>query len=122
MKTRLLLLSCVLLSISIRAQIDFEAHIVVDSHPDVSGPYKLIAADIDGDNDQDLFATSTNGDKIVWFKNTDGLGNFTEPIIIDSTMDYPMDLAIADVENDGDLDLIAISNNDHKIGWFENLD
>lgn len=122
MKTQLLFLSTLLFSFSISAQIDFEAHIIVDSHPDVSGPYKLIAADIDGDNDQDLFATSTNGDKVVWFKNTDGLGNFSEPIIINSTMDYPMDLAIADIDNDGDLDLVAISNYDHKIAWFENTD
>ncbi|MDN3723835.1 T9SS type A sorting domain-containing protein [Aequorivita sp. SDUM287046] len=120
MKKILFLLS--LISFNTYAQIDFEAHIIVDSNPVVDGPFALASGDIDGDGDKDLFATSTKGDKVVWFKNVDGQGNFSEPIVITSTMDYPMDLAIADIDNDGDLDLVAISNGDHKIAWFENTD
>lgn len=122
MKTRLLFLLTILFSFSISAQIDFEAHIIVDSHPDVVRPFALISTDIDADGDKDLFATTTSGDKVMWFKNLDGQGNFSEPIIISSNMDYPMGLAIADIDGDEDLDLVAISNNDHKIAWFENTD
>ena len=120
MKQILLLLA--LFSINTYAQIDLEPHIIVDSNPEVDGPYALTSADIDSDGDKDLFATSTKGDRVVWFKNLDGQGNFSEPIFISATMDYPMGLSIADIDNDNDLDLIAISNNDHKIAWFENLD
>tara|TARA_R100000306_G_scaffold62249_1_gene67911 strand:+ start:2575 stop:3984 length:1410 start_codon:yes stop_codon:yes gene_type:complete len=120
MKKALLLIP--LFTLNTYAQIDFEPHIIVDSNPEVDGPFALASADIDNDGDKDLFATSTKGDKVVWFKNLDGQGNFSEPIVISSTMDYPMDLSIADIDNDNDLDLIAISNNDHKIAWFENLD
>ena len=122
MKTQLLFLSTLLLSLSINAQIDFEAHIIADSHPDIIGPYALASADIDGDGDKDIVATSTNGDKVVWFENLDGQGNFSEPKIIISNMDYPLDIAVADIDGDGDLDIIAVSTFDNKIVWFENLD
>ncbi len=121
MKTKLLFLSAIIFSFSINAQIDFEAHIIVDSHPDVSGPYNLVSADIDGDGDKDIVATSTNGDKVVWFENLDGQGNFSEPRIIASNLEYTLDIAVADVDGDGDLDVIAVSTFDNKIVWFENL-
>ena len=82
MKKPILFIAAFLISFSINAQIDFEAHIIVDSHPNVKRPYALVSADIDGDGDKDLFATSTSGDKVVWFENLDGQGNFSEPIII----------------------------------------
>ena len=122
MKIKLLFLSAILFSLSINAQIDFEAHIIVDSHPDVSGPYTVVSADIDGDGDKDLVATSTLGNKVVWFENLDGQGNFSEPKIITSNMDYPLDIAVADIDGDGDLDVIAVSTYDDKLAWFENLD
>lgn len=120
MKNILLLLA--LFSINMYAQIDFEAHIIVESHPDVSGPYSLVSADIDGDNDKDLVATSTNGDTVVWFENLDGQGNFSEPKTLISDMDSPKDIAVADIDGDGDLDIIAVSTRDFKIVWFENTD
>ena len=109
-------------SFFINAQIDFEAHIIVDAHPDVSGPFRLLSADIDGDGDKDLIATSIDGDNVVWFQNLDGQGNFSEPKILTSNMDYPLGIAVADIDADGDLDIIAASNNDFKIAWFENTD
>lgn len=120
MKKILFLLT--LISFNTYAQIDFEPHIIVESHPDIRNPFALASADIDGDGDKDLFASSTYYDKVVLFKNVDGQGNFSEPIIISAIMDYPMGLSLADIDNDNDMDLIAISNNDHKIAWFENLD
>ncbi|HET8803864.1 MAG TPA: hypothetical protein VFM72_04745, partial [Aequorivita sp.] len=71
MKTKLLFLSAILFSFSISAQIDFEVNIVVENHPDVMGPYTANSADLDGDGDSDILATSASGDKIVWFENLD---------------------------------------------------
>lgn len=122
MKTKPLLLITILISLSIRAQIDFEPHIIVDSHPDVSSPYNLVSADIDGDGDNDIVATSTHENKVVWFENLDGHGNFSGPKVIVSNMDYPLDITVADIDGDGDLDIVAVSSFDHKIVWFENLD
>ena len=122
MKTKLLFLSTLLFSFTISAQLDFAPHMIVNAHPDVDGPYSIVAADIDGDGDMDLVATSTIGNKIVWFENLDGQGNFSQPKVITATMDYPMDIAIADINGNGNLDIIAVSKNDNKIVWFENID
>ena len=122
MKTTLLFLIALFFSFSIYAQIDFNPHIIVDSHADVSGPYTLMAADIDGDGDLDILATSTNGGKVVWFENLDGNGYFSEPKTISSDLYYPLDISLADIDGDGDLDVIAVSTYDNKIAWFENLD
>lgn len=122
MKTQLLFLSTLLFSFSISAQIDFEAHIIVDSHPDALGPFTLISADIDDDGDKDILTNAYNADKIIWFENLDGQGTFSEPRIITSNIDYPLDITVADINNDGNLDVIAVFALNDRVSWFENID
>lgn len=122
MKTKLLFLSTILFSFSISAQIDFETNVIVENHPDVMGPYTANSADLDGDGDKDILATSTNGDKIVWFENLDGLGNFSQPIVISTGLDYPIYLEAVDIDGDGDRDVVSASTFDDKISWHENID
>jgi hypothetical protein len=80
------------------------------------------AADLDGDNDLDVIITKRWDDQIVWFENTDGLGNFGLENLITSIVDFPLGLYSADVDNDGDMDILATSVNDNKIVWYENVD
>ncbi|PKL39156.1 MAG: hypothetical protein CVV44_09835 [Spirochaetae bacterium HGW-Spirochaetae-1] len=85
------------------------------------------AADIDGDSYMDIVATSyefTMGtpvgtDEIAWWKN-DGSGTFTKNIITD-TFEYPQYLSVADMDFDGDLDVICQGKFDGgQIYWWEN--
>ncbi len=122
MKTKLFFFSAIIFSLTINAQIDFEAHIIVENHPDVLGPYTANSADIDGDGDKDVLATSSIGDKIVWFENSDGQGNFSTPKIISSSLGYPLYLEAADIDGDGDLDVVSASTFGDVISWFENID
>lgn len=122
MKPNLLLLVLFCFSYLSNAQVDFESHIIVENHPDVFGVYNLTAADIDGDGDMDLVAASIDGYKIVWFENTDGQGNFSAPKVIESYMEYPLEIAAADLNGNGYLDLVAVSTFDNQVVWFENLD
>lgn len=120
MKTRLLFFSAILLSFSINAQIDFQAHIIAESNPDLIGVYKVISVDLDGDGDKDVVATSTEGNKIVWFENLDGQGTFSELKIV-ATIPKPIYLFAGDLDGDGDQDLLVASESG-KVVWYKNLD
>ena len=93
------------------------------------GGNSVIAADFDGDGDMDVAAAASyRGESpfqvkggISWFENMDGLGNFSAPIRIDSRA--VSRLAIADVDVDGDTDVIstAFANSVvSTISWYEN--
>lgn len=79
--------------------------------------------DIDGDGDNDVVTSLDNfpnNDKIVWYENLDGLGNFGVENIISTEVDGVTKLFKADIDNDGDFDIISNSVLDSKIAWYEN--
>ena len=81
----------------------------------------LQPADIDGDGDMDFVAAvAYPQSKIIWFENTDGQGSFGPEQFITSDVDYPRNLHVADIDNDGDLDLLSASLYDDKLAWYEN--
>jgi len=80
------------------------------------------AADMDGDGDIDVLSASFNDDKIAWYENMDGQGSFGEPQIITTNANGAYSVFTADIDNDGDLDVLSASINDDKIAWYENID
>jgi len=73
------------------------------------GIHKIVSGDLDGDGDIDIVSTSYNK-KITWYKNTNGLGDFSgEQFIISDEINIPGDLFVMDIDNDGDLDVVATS-------------
>ena len=58
----------------------------------------------------------------MWFRNEDGLGTFSNALIITDTLDSPQQLSFGDVDNDGDLDMVCPSRLDGKITWYKNTD
>ncbi len=78
------------------------------------------AGDLDGDGDLDVLSTSLSRNEIAWHENTNGQGTFAAPRIITTDVDGPTSLHIADLDADGDLDLLSASQNDNKIAWYEN--
>ncbi len=84
----------------------------------------IFAADLDGDGDLDVLSVSEvnlDDDKIVWYENTDGLGNFGPQQIIDIAFS-PRAVKAADLDGDGDLDVFIAELNSDKIAWYENTD
>jgi len=59
-----------------------------------------------------------NDNKIAWYEN-DGSESFTEHAISTSA-DYAYSVYAADVDGDGDMDVLSASYNDDKIAWYEN--
>ena len=90
---------------------------------DLNGTLKLVTADIDGDNNQDIIKEHIIDGivKIHWLENTDGLGTFTQNQQITDII-QPSDIFPEDIDNDGDIDLLITYVGDGKISWFENLD
>ena len=85
------------------------------------GVNALFAGDADQDGDADLFAASDASNSIVWHENN-GAGDpaFAEHVISFYSADAHSVFA-ADIDGDGDLDVLAASRGDGKIAWYENL-
>ena len=82
----------------------------------------VYSCDIDGDGDLDVLSASMGDNEIDWFENTDGNGTFGSPQVITTSAVYARSVFAADLDNDGDLDVLSASNDDDKICWYENTD
>ncbi|WP_299521693.1 T9SS type A sorting domain-containing protein [Winogradskyella sp.] len=86
------------------------------------GTTSVYSADIDNDGDMDVVSASENDDKIAWYENMDGAGNFGSQQIISSLANGAVFISTIDLDNDGDIDVLSASYNDDKIAWYENID
>ncbi|WP_299122522.1 T9SS type A sorting domain-containing protein [uncultured Winogradskyella sp.] len=82
----------------------------------------VYASDIDGDGDIDVLSASFGDDKIAWYENIDGLGTYGEQLIISTNADRAQSVYSADIDGDGDIDVLSASEFDDKIAWYENVD
>ena len=80
------------------------------------------AADLDGDGDFDVLSSSWFDNKIAWYENTDGLGTFGPQQVITTSVAGAMAVYTADLDGDGDVDVLSASLGDNKIAWYENTD
>ena len=86
----------------------------------VDGPVSVFAADLDGDGDTDVLSASEFDDMIAWYENTDGQGAFGSQRVITTDADFAESVFAADLDGDGDIDVLSASRGDDKIAWYEN--
>lgn len=84
------------------------------------GASAVFAADIDGDGDLDVLGAAQSGDQIAWWENTAGDGSAWTEGSIDNAFDGAMSVYAADVDRDGDLDVLGAAQNAGVIAWWEN--
>ncbi|GJM24171.1 MAG: hypothetical protein DHS20C16_05860 [Phycisphaerae bacterium] len=98
----------------------FSEQLLIDA--ELQNPWSVYATDLDGDGDQDVLSASILDNTVVWYENTDGLGNFGPPQIISTEVNFPRTAYAVDLDGDGDQDVLSASNSDKKIAWYENTD
>jgi len=85
----------------------------------------VAAADLDRDGDLDALSvrgSTTGGERVLWHPNTDGAGSFGVAAEVASLLPGARGLAAADVDGDGDPDVVAASQSPgNRVSWHENV-
>ncbi len=86
----------------------------------VAVPLAVYAADLDGDDDVDVLSAGFDDDTIAWYESDGGSPpGFTAHDIL-TTADGAASVVAADVDGDGDVDVLSASRLDGAIRWYEN--
>lgn len=86
----------------------------------VQRPWDIEVVDLDTDGDLDVVLADVGADSVEWYENdgTPSVGWATHSIR--TAFDGANSVAIADVDEDGNPDVIASALIDDRISWFEN--
>jgi len=84
------------------------------------GSSAIIPADIDGDGDLDIVSSNSNDNSITVYKHNGGSNpNYTLSVIADG-IDGQYGIFVADMDNDGDLDIVSSARYENTVRWYEN--
>ena len=78
------------------------------------------AADVDGDGDLDVLGAAYLDSDITWWENTNDIGTSWTEHTVDSDFLNAASVCTADVDGDGDVDVLGAAYNDNDITWWEN--
>ena len=84
------------------------------------GAISVFAADMDGDGDMDIVSASFNDDTIAWYENNGAADPSWTAVDIATNADGAYSVFAADMDGDGDMDIVSASYNDDTIAWYEN--
>ena len=86
---------------------------------DAIGAQFIYADDIDGDGDMDLLSSSERDNTIAWYANRLRVGRGFEKFIVSNSAQGVHAAITADVDMDGDKDVIAAVEYTDEIIWYE---
>ena len=84
------------------------------------GALSVFAADMDGDGDMDIVSASHTDDTIAWYENNGAADPTWAAADIATSADAASSVFAADMDGDGDMDILSASSNDDTIAWYEN--
>ena len=94
-------------------------HIVATSF---EGALDVQAIDMDQDGDPDILGSARFDDEIAWWENLNGDGLSWSKHTIGTNFDWARTVEAADVDEDGDWDVLSVARLGGEIAWWENID
>ena len=85
-----------------------------------NGAQDVHVEDIDGDGDLDIVVASQDSDSIDWYENSGGANPTWKKTVITDELDAANGVFMADMDGDGDMDILSASQDDSRIAWYEN--
>ena len=96
----------------------FVEHILSNT---ATGIHAIVAGDADHDGDIDVFAALESGERIMWYENNGARTPSFQEHTIATNFRIAHSISVSDLDNDGDLDVIATSRAGGQVAWFENV-
>lgn len=93
---------------------------LADPPPIKNGASSVHTADLNGDGNVDVISASAGDGEIAWYPNVDRQRNFPRKNVITIGAASAQEIYAADLDGDGDQDLIGAFGVTGKIAWYEN--
>ena len=87
----------------------------------LANPLSASAGDLDDDGDVDVVVALEGTGRVVWRNNVNGDGLTWQSSVIDTSFAGASFTAIADVDRDGDMDVLAGARAAGFLAWWENI-
>lgn len=88
---------------------------------DFDGAFSVYAADLDGDEDADVLGAGWSADQFAWWENDGGKPPAFTRHVIASDFDGAYHVYAADLDKDGDIDILGAASLADEVAWWENL-
>lgn len=85
------------------------------------GASSILAADVDGDGDEDVAGTAENAAQVAWWENTDGAGTNWVKHVVATGFRGASSVCVTDVDEDGCTDLLAVAKRGAEVAWWQNV-
>ena len=86
---------------------------------DFDGARSVYSSDVDGDGDMDVLGAAFTADDITWWENANGSGTSWVTHTVDGGFDFAFSVHAADVDSDGDMDVLGAASYADDITWWE---
>ena len=85
----------------------------------LAGASGVYVYDMDGDGDPDVCATGRYAKHVVWYEAPDDPTQSWPKHIIDANLSWALHLYVADIDGDGNPDVVATGWDIHDVVWYE---